>query len=246
MAIIENGYLRGQIGNLVNRKVGNKNVVQTKPSDKIQQTRWTEAASRDFGTASSAGALIRRAFRPLHMDIHDSGMHNRLQQQMQRVLRGNGKQLQGMLHVQRGNIQRLVDFQFNEKSHLYDYLYFDPKVSFETNGTTSIALPSINAQRNFFIPKNCSHVILKIEVAGFNFRFKNFQTIGSHEMEFPIYSQNGEGTDPQTLIFERQDKHHDSIVVSLSILYITKNGSYTFLLNSEDLNPVGIIAAYNL
>ncbi|SKB54889.1 hypothetical protein SAMN05660841_01153 [Sphingobacterium nematocida] len=246
MAIIENGYLRGQIGNLVNRKVGNKNVVQTKPSDKIRQTRWTEAASRDFGTASSAGALIRRAFRPLHLDMHDSRMHNRLQQQMQRVLRGHGKQDQGDLHVKRGNIQRLVDFQFNEKSHLYDYLYFNPKVSFESDGTTSLSLPAINAQRNFFIPKNCSHVMLKIEAIGFDFGFNRFEVIGSHEIELPIYSQNGEAITPQTLIFEPKDQHYDSIVVSLSILYITKNGSYTFLLNSEDLNPVGIIAAYNL
>lgn len=88
--------------------------------------------------------------------------------------------------------------------------------------------------------------MLKIEAIGFDFRFNRFENIGSHEIELPIYSQNGETTDPQTLIFELKNKHQDSIVVSLSILYITKNGSYTFLLNSEDLNPVGVVAAYNL
>lgn len=246
MAIIENGYLRGQIGNLVNRKVGNKNVVQTKPSDKIKQTKWTEAAARDFGTASSAGSLIRRAFKSLHLDMHDSGMHNRLVKHIQRVLRGYGKDQQGMLLVSRGNIQRLVDFQFNEKCHIYDYVYFDPQVSFEPNGNTSISLPSLNTQRNFFIPKNCSHVMLKIESVGFHFRQKRFETIGTHEIELPIYSQHGKETDPQTLVFEVKDVHYDSIIVSLSIRYITKNGSYTFLLNSEDLNPAGIIATYNL
>ncbi|ERJ59616.1 hypothetical protein [Sphingobacterium paucimobilis] len=245
MAIIENGYLRGQIGNLVNRKVGNKNVVQTKPSDKLKQTQWTQNAATDFGTASAAGAVIRRAFRSLHLDMHDSGMHNRLQQHMQRVLRGYGKRYSGMLNVSDGNIQRLVDFQFNEKCHIHDYLYCDPQVTFESNGTTSISLPSLNAQRNFHIPKNCSHIILKIETVGFNFGFRHFETIGSHEIELPIYSQQGEGIDPQTLVHDVNNTKYNSIVVSLAILYITKYGNHTSLLNSKDLNPVGIIATYN-
>lgn len=245
MAILENGYLRGQIGNLINRKVGNKNVVQTKPSNKIRQTRWTEAAALDFGTASSSGSLIRRAFRSLHMNMHDSGMHNRLVTCMQRVLRGHGKQYQGMLLVNQGNIQRLVDFQFNEKCHLYDYLYFDPQVSFDPNGTTYISLPSLNGQRHFFIPKKCSHVLLKIEAAGFHFAAKHYETIGIHEIELPIYSQNGDGIEPQTLVFEPKDTRYDSLLVALSISYITKNGKYSLLLNSEELNPAGIIAARN-
>lgn len=243
MAIIENGYLRGQIGNLVNRKVGDKNVVQTKPSDKTKQTRWTEAAASDFGTASAAGSLIRRAFRQVFHNLHDSEMNTRLNKHMQRVLRGNGKYDPGYLRVSKGNIQRLVDFQFNAKCHIYDYVYAQPQVSFAPSGTTTILIPALDVQRNFNNPKSCSHITLKIDVIGFHFSSKCFNIIGTHESEYQLY--NGK-TDAQTLVFDVDDNNYESILVCLSTTYISKKGNYNFLLNSKDLNPAGIIAAYNL
>ncbi|MFU1855419.1 hypothetical protein ACK8HY_00245 [Sphingobacterium sp. NGMCC 1.201703] len=244
MAIIENGYLRGQIRNLVNRKVGDKNVVQSKSLDKIRQTRWTEAAASDFGTASAAGATIRRAFNAVHQNIHDSGMHNRLVRRMQRVLLGNGKYDPGEQRIARGNIQRLVGFQFNKNCHIYDYLYFDTNVTFAATGTTSVQLPELNTQQNFYWPKACNLIILKIEIVALSFDQKYALTIGSHEIELTRYdNQKHEAT---TLTFDSPDKNYDTILVSLSTLYLEKRSSYALLLNSVDLNPAGIIAAHNL
>lgn len=183
MAIIENGYLRGQIGNLVNRKLGNKNVVQTKPSEKIRQTEWTKAAASDFGKASSAGSLIRRSFLSAHLQMHDSEMHNRLVKCMNRVLRGNGTSNQGYTSIREGNINRLIDFQFNENCHVYDYVYFDPIVSFDDVGNANIILPPLAGDNNFLWPKNCSQLITRIEVVGLRFDFQRYsQTIGVHEL----------------------------------------------------------------
>lgn len=243
MAIIENGYLRGQIGNLVNRKVGDKNVVQTKPSDKTKQTRWTEAAASDFGTASAAGSLIRRAFRQTFHNLHDSEMNTRLNKYMQRVLRGHGKYDPGYLRVSKGNIQRLVDFQFNAKCHIYDYVYTEPQVSFAPSGTTTVLLPPLDVQRNFNNPKSCSHITLKIDIIGLHFSNKCFKVIGTHENEYQLYDGK---TGAQTLVFDVDDSDYESILVCLSTTYTSKKGNYTFLLNSKELNPAGIIAAYNL
>jgi len=245
MAIIDNGYLRGQIGNLVNRKVGTKNIVQTKPNGKIRQTAWTQAAASDFGTASASGSLIRRAFNRAHQNLHDSEMHNRLVKRMQRVLRGNGKTMKGHMQVKDGNIKRLVDFQFNEKCHIYDYVYFDPEVSFDETGTTCIHLPSFEVHRNLYIPKQCSHIVLNFDVIGFNFPRKSYETIGNHEMELPLYDRDQKAYDKQTLLFDTKDKLFDSVLVSLSTLYIYKDRTYTYLLNDETLNPAEIIAAFN-
>lgn len=244
MAIIENGYLRGQISNLINRKVGDKNVVQSKSSDKINQTRWSEAAASDFGTASAAGATIRRAFNAVHQKVHDSGMHNRLVKRMQRVLLGNGKYEPGDQRITRGNIQRLVGFQFNKNCHIYDYLYFDTNVTFSAPGTTSVHLPELNAQRNFYWPKACNHIILKIEIVALSFDKKYARTIGSHEIELTRY--DNQQHEARTLTFDSPDKDYDTILVSLSTLYLEKRSSYALLLNSVDLNPAGIIAAHNL
>ncbi|WP_343554948.1 hypothetical protein [Sphingobacterium sp.] len=244
MAIIENGYLRGQTGNLVNRKVGDKNVVQTKPSDKMRQTIWTEAAASDFGTASAAGAIIRRAFDAVHQKLHDSEMHNRLVKRMQRVLFGNGKHNPGYQRVSRGNIQRLVDFQFNKNCHIYDYLYFDTTVNFATKGTILIHMPELKGEENFYWPKACSHIVLKIKIIGFSFDKRQARTIGSHEIELTRY--NSESQKAKTLTFDSTGNDYDIILVSLSTLYLDKRTNYAFLLNSIDLNPAGIIAAHNL
>ena len=246
MAIIENGYLRGRIGNLVNRKVGTKNVLQTKPMDKIRQTQWTEAAAHDFGTASTAGALIRKAFNYVHRGVHDGQMHNRLVKRMQRVLRGNGKWYKGIMSVRDGNIKRLVDFQFNEKCHIYDYVYMDPQVSIDDLGDTHIHLPTFEAKRNLYFPKRCSHVVLKLDVIGFNFPRKSFKVIGSHEWEFSLYENNSKELQEQTLQFDTKEKEFEVVLVSLSTLYHNKEKNYTYLLNEETLNPAGIIAAFNL
>lgn len=243
MAIIENGYLKGQLGNLVNRKVGDKNVVQTKPSDKMRQTIWTEAAASDFGTASAAGAIIRRAFNAVHQKLHDSEMHNRLVKRMQRVLLGNGKHNPGDQRVSQGNIQRLVDFQFNKNCHIYDYLYFDTTVNFATTGAISIHIPELKGDENFYWPKSCSHIVLKIEIVSLSFDKRQAQTIVSHEIELTRYSS--ERHEAKTLTFGSADKDYDTILVSLSTLYLDKRNSYAFLLNSIDLNPAGIIAAHN-
>ena len=246
MAILKDGYLRGQIGNVVNRKVGSLNVIQTKPSDKLKQTQWTQNAAADFGTASAAGAVIRGAFRSVHRDMHDNEMHNRLVKRMLRVLRGNGKRNQGLLQVKYGNIQRLVDFQFNDNCHIYDHIYFTPLISFAKNGITTVELPALEVQRNFNVPNKCSHLIMKLDVIAIDFSGKRSTSIGNIEIKLARYGENEQHADPQTHVFEVKDKQYDSIVVSMSIIYLAQESRFATLLNTETFNPAGIVAAYNI
>lgn len=246
MAIIENGYLRGQIGNVVNRKLGNKNVVQTKPSGKTRQTRATEAAASDFGTASSAGSMMRRAFTTVHQEMHDPEMHNRLVKTMLRVLRGNGKARQGMLHIERGNIKRLIDFQFNAKCHIYDHVYFEPRVYFDHTGKTTIVLPPLDAKHNFSAPKTCKYIVLKIDVVVLDFFFARSKLSRTHEIEFQLYGENQQATEEQIIEFDCNPSCGDSILVAMSVIYLSTKNKYAVLLNSENLHPAGIIAAHTI
>ncbi len=244
MAIIDNGYLRGQIGNVVNRKVGTQNIVQTKPTGKIRQTEQTQAAATDFGTASAAGSLIRRAFNSLHLGLHDSEMHNRLVKCMQRVLRGHGKNYKGFMQVKDGNIKRLVDFQFNENCHLHDYMYFDPQVMLGETGNVRVQLPVLQAHRNFHLPKQCNHIVLEFDIRSFHFAQKCFRTIGSYEKELPLYGKDRQEQSEQMVEFGIGNESFDCILVALAIRYLYKDGIYTYLRNSETLHPAGIIAAF--
>lgn len=56
-----NGFIRGLVGSLVDRKVGNKNYLQSSPY-RVKQTDDTKRAVKDFGKVSRAGALIRTCF----------------------------------------------------------------------------------------------------------------------------------------------------------------------------------------
>lgn len=243
MAIIENGFLRGRIGDLVNRKVGNKNVVQTKASGKIRQTEWTQAAAADFGTASKAGALIRRAFARTHLKMHDGNMHNRLVKTIQRVLRANGTFDAGSLQIKNGNIKRLIDFQFNEHCHLYDYVYLDLQVSYEEAGIIHVHLPAFSKQNNLFRPKWCSDIVLRFEAVGFKYASKYAESISIEEIKLSLY--DGKAEEERHLTFEGNDNEFDSILLALSVQYLKQQGSYTLLLNNEHLSPAGIIAACN-
>ncbi|WP_437920988.1 hypothetical protein [Sphingobacterium sp. LRF_L2] len=244
MAVIENGFFRGQIGNLVNRKVGNQNIVQTKSSHKTRQTQWTKAAASDFGKASKAGAMIRQAFILAHQKMHDGLMHTWLVKYLQRVLRANGTADMGDLRIKNGNINRLVGFQFNEQSHIYDALYFDPQVSFE-KGLVTINLPRFNKHTNLFRPKNCSHINLRFETIGFNFGRQYFESLGTHEIDIDMSTNNEAINTSETLTFDSKGQQYDSIITVCAVLYLNKNTNYSILINDINLNPVGIIAAFN-
>lgn len=243
MAIQENGYLRGQIGNLINRKVGKQHIVQTKPSGNIRQTEWTKAAAEDFGRASKAGALLRRAFIPAHQHLHDGNMHNRLVRQMQRAIKGNVNQFVGEMTVNNGNIERLVNYQFNDKCHLQDYVCFDPDLSMDDQKKLTVSFPSFDPFTSLKIPVRCSHVVLKIDVAAFHFGDNTFKRVGEKEVEIKLY-QSERNVAAQNLAFNCNVTKMETILVVFSVLYLYENGGRCYMQNNKDLHPVGIIGAF--
>lgn len=83
-----NGFIRGLVGSLVNRKVGNKNYLQSRPYS-VKQTDDTKRAGKDFGKVSRAGALIRTCFGAVHQDLYDGQIGNRFNRQIYRAIKTN-------------------------------------------------------------------------------------------------------------------------------------------------------------
>lgn len=190
--------------------------------------------------------MIRRAFASVHLDMHDSEMHNRLVKTMLRVLRGYGKARQGMLQVERGNIKRLVDFQFNAKCHIYDYVYFDPRVSFDNEGKTIIVLPPFDAKQNFSAPKTCRYIVLKIDVVVLNFFSSQSRLNKTHEIEIQLSGENQQVTEEQIIEFDCHPTYGETVLVTMSVIYLSTKNKYAMMLNSENLHPAGIIAAHTI
>lgn len=243
MAIIDKGFIRGQIRDLVGRKVGGKNVVQAKPEGVIRQTRWTKAAAVDFGTASSASALIRRAFIPIHRRCCDSSVHNRLIHQIQRVMRTATTPYVGSLSLADGNIERLNNFQFNEQCHMHDYLFVDPIMELSDEGLMSIDIPVIYKARGIVRPRGCQFVVLQFQVVGLDLENKTYYTINELEYEVDFADRNSH-TSEVHLEVQTATGSYDVILVGLSLLYLSKEGTRYIVHNSADLNPAAIAAAF--
>jgi len=245
MAIIENGSLRGQVGNLVNRRVGTQHIVQTKPGRKIRQTKSTQVAAEDFGYASAAGALLRQAFVHTHQQLHDDKMHNRLIKHIQRVMWSDPAPIVGYSSIREGNIDRLIGFQFNADCHLQDYLYIDPVVRINDEQQVSVCFSAFHRHKHLRIPKDCYHVVFQVETIALQFGDKKIFPLGTQEIEIEIYAGKENRIDEQILTFEDPVHPYDSILVGLCILYVDKSGSRSYVRNNKELHPAAIIGGFN-
>lgn len=242
MGYIDDGYLRGSLGGLVHRKVNNKNIVQTKSSSRTKQSRWTVAASVDFGKASKAGSLIRRTFKGLHMGFHDSNMHNRLITHLKRVMRANGQYL-GQKTIHLGKLDRLVNFQFNEKCHMHDFLYFDPTLNMQTDHQLQIQFPSFNTKNDLFRPPYTHSIRVKIGVGIYNFDTHTLFNIVEKHLDLDLIKGPIVQDKYQFLIDCKASKAH-SAIVAMSIEYYGTIADRFILLNHRELHPTTIIGAF--
>lgn len=248
MAIIKNGFLSGQIGNVVTRQVGDQSIVQTKPGRKVRQSESTKNAAEEFGNASAASAAIRLGLVETHQQLHDDRMHNRLIKHVQRVIRATPNPIPRYNPIHKGNIDRLVGFQFNENCHLQDYLYIDPTVTINDQQQVSVHFPRFHRYKHLRKPENCDMIIIQLETMAFQFKNKSVCRLGSiQEIEVQIQpNQKNETTiDEQTLLFDAPTHPYDSILVGMCLLYLQQSGARSYIQNSKDLHPAAIIGGFN-
>jgi len=242
MAILENGNLKGLVGNLVFRKSNEKTIVQTAPGRKTKQTKGTKSAATDFGHASTAGSRIRHVMGEVHLKLHDSNMHNRLINQLKRVTRPNRAPL-GEKTIRGGNIDRIVNFQFNDKCHMHDYMHFDPEIKLLDKKQIAIKFPKFDMQNDIHRPKYCNLMKINLMIVVFNFEKQIY--VRSHKHQIPLSLQ----ADPRTveleeLRFDVNDRHAETVLIGMSIEYYERFREDYALLNSKDLHPAAIVGAF--
>ncbi|UIR55277.1 hypothetical protein LZQ00_13470 [Sphingobacterium sp. SRCM116780] len=249
MAINQNGFLRGQVGNLVNRKLGSINVIQTKAGRRIKQSEGTKECSHDFGVASRASFTIRFGLIEIHQNLYDGQMINRLNKQIYRALRSNPDQVAGMMSMDHAVLSRLVGFQFNEKNHMEDYLFLDPKIHLDHNQQLHIQLPEFDIIRAVRMPKKCDKIIMHFQVVDLNFPDQSSEKIKSVEFEMEDFF-HVPIAEPQHWIIDCHAVKNKTILVGLNIHYIsqhtTTNGTKEYLLNTKDFNTAAIISAFKI
>lgn len=245
MGKIENGYIKGLVGAVVTRRIGNTQVVQSKGRlRKKDQTPATKAAATDFGTASRSARMIRYAFWELILGYHDPSMVNRLNFQVLRAMRANTGQRRGKLCLADGNLTKLKDFQFNAKCPLEDQLF----ASIDTRLKDSdlhVTLAEFDCDRDLIWPETATHCTIRIQVFGFDFSADHTVRLGDEALVFPLRARR-KRVGPTQWRFAINVPEGTVVAVGMSIEFDREMGSRLFLLNSKACHPAALIDVFSV
>ncbi len=242
MATIENGNLKGLVGNVVFRQSNEKTIVQTKVARKPKQTKGTKAASVSFGVSSAIGAYIRRTMAEVHMGFYDSNMHNRLVTQLQRV-NGPSGHISKEQSIRSNKINRLVNFQFNEKCHMQDFMHFDPQIQLLDNKQLTIQFPKFDKQKDIRQPKNCDLLIFNLFIVMLNFEQQQYIHVHSPQIPINLHTEP-KMVELEQLSFDVNYKDATTVLVGMNIEYYGFHRHKHLLLNNKSFHPAAIVGAF--
>lgn len=244
MKIAANGALRGLVGNVVARKIGNQQILQSRPR-KFKQTAATKKASTDFGRASNAGGLVRAGLSDTHLDLYDSNMVSRLNGQILRAMRANPDQVPGKMSLQHGKLHRLANFQFNEKSNTQDYLNFDIELFLNENNLLAIEIPRFKKDRDIKFLDTAGKMIVVINAMAIDFVKAASHIVSYSEIEINCKQLEG-WHEAERIAVDCTPFRGCVIFVGLSVLYFNNARGRDILINSKALHPASLVGACNI
>jgi len=244
MAILENGNLKGLVGNLVFRKSNEKTIVQTSPGCKTKQTKPTKAASIDFGHVSTAGSHIRHIMGEIHLNMHDGKMHNRLINHLTRVTRSNRAPV-GEKKIHGGKIDRLINFQFVEKCHMHDYMHFDPEIKLLDTNQIAVKFPMFDMQKDIYRPKYCNFIKITLMIVILNFDKQQYVYWHKHQIPLDLKAASKD-IEPEELLFNVNYADTETVLIGMNIEYYERFGERLSLMNNKSLHPAAIIGAFTI
>jgi hypothetical protein len=163
--------VRGKIGDKVGFNRNGKPRLRDQAQN-VQRSDATKDAATDFGTASKAGKLIRRAVRQGLNIRTDNGITNRMNTRLMKVLYVSSDE-RGNRQFKREEMAALTGFKFNKNTELGQLLNFRPKVV-QDKKHLRIALPALTAE-DILHAKNTTHIEIKAIAVGVNFNEGTYQ-----------------------------------------------------------------------
>lgn len=169
--------IKGTVGGLVFGKDGS--VRQKQASNKASfnssasMARTRENAS-EFGSAASAGKLVRDALRSQIQAASDSKMISRLTQAMRAIISLDSTNARGQRVVLASNAAQLLGFNFNLGAGLGQSL-FSPYSVVASGADVTLSIPRLDSQIDVRAPQGATHYELLYGVASVNFTDKTYK-----------------------------------------------------------------------
>jgi hypothetical protein len=234
MAILDGKSLRGSIGNLSFSKLGNKNVVRSKPGKgNVKQTEATKKSASVFGTyISPLSKYVRMSFQALLTGFYDGAMVNRMNSDISIILY-QSITAQGTFKLEKQSFDRLTGFNFNLVSVLNKSLLIIPETKF-TADEIVVSVPEFLVSKGLRFPPKADGCTIEMQVVQFNLE-KGLWMVYPPEI---IALKKGEQSDKQT--FRYPLPTGTLCLVGVRTLYYDQ---YKIVLNSKAFNPMAIVAS---
>jgi hypothetical protein len=108
----------------------------------------TRENNAEFARAGKAAKLVRNVFRDVTINAKDIVTQARLTKVMTRIVLGDVVSERGARTVNKGDLQQLQNFHFNERAGISDSLFVRCPVSFNrVSGEVTVTIPA-------FVPRN--------------------------------------------------------------------------------------------
>lgn len=159
--------LRGRLGDLIFYQRGGQNFVRSAPVT-VKQTANTKQAANDFGNASKAACVLRRAIDANFYTASDRGYVNRLNSVMGSILRADSGHTRGKFRVTDQALEQLQHFRINSfapmRVETHTRRYYDGTVA------VTVELPHLQ------IPKGADYIQYRAVVLSPDFGLRMCKT----------------------------------------------------------------------
>lgn len=178
--------LRGKLGGNIHYKVDGQPLTRSVPEN-VDQTEATIRASKEFGVASTAGALIRKAFAPLMDLVADDKLYNRINSKLAGIIRTGPSELQGSRQVTDGDVALLKGIELNRYTELAKLFNVPVEVKVDPLTYATLTLPAFETGEVFSSrPDWTNQAVIRIISSVFDFPEKQAIADQVDDLELPV------------------------------------------------------------
>lgn len=131
----------GKLGKLIGYEVDGVPLVRSMP-DHVERSYATKRSAMDFGTASKAGRVLRRALLGELELPKDGKLVNRINQVLLEIVKADAHHFPGQRNIQARHLSALKGFNLNEATKLDQLLTFQPVLTKNDNSIRVSVRPS--------------------------------------------------------------------------------------------------------
>jgi hypothetical protein len=237
MGKFDGKYIRGLVGNIVQRKTKDGLVIQMTPKS-VRQSKDTKKAQKVFGQGSVLACAIREDLLQVIRRNYDGDMVNRFNTPVRDVLKQCVNKETGQYTFQKNSFERLEGFEFNLKSLLINNLLVKPLLSFE-GSILKISLPEIQVSQELKFPGQTNFCTLTVSVSLTALHDGTSKELDPQSVD--IYSN--QATVPQQ-DFEFEVAEGGCLCVAgIGLNYYVLKDQIQMVYNSKDFNPANVCGA---